>query len=204
MLVLPLLSFTFLAIAPTGAWAQPIVVLLQGATLIAAFSAAEVHPRLTQLAVLVTAVATLTMTISVLVAGTSRSGLVALFNILLVTMAPIAIGWSIVRRRAIDTRTVLGAICVYVLIGMEWAFIYLAIGSFASEPFFAQLADPTTAEYQYFSFSTLTTVGYGDLSSAANLGRTLAVLEALTGQLYLVTVIALLFSNIRRGLSTPR
>jgi voltage-gated potassium channel Kch len=95
---------------------------------------------------------------------------------------------------------VLGAVCVYILLGMMWAFAFAAIGTFDSQPFFAQEAHATVADYLYFSFTTITTVGYGDLTAAQSLGRALAVLAALIGQLYLVTVIALLISNLgRRG-----
>jgi voltage-gated potassium channel Kch len=99
----------------------------------------------------------------------------------------------------IDIQTVLGAVCVYVLLGMLWSFAYAAIGTIQSEPFFAQQAHATVADYLYFSFVTQTTVGYGDFTAAGGLGRALAVLEALIGQLYLVTVIALLVSNLAPG-----
>jgi voltage-gated potassium channel Kch len=52
-------------------------------------------------------------------------------------------------------------------------------------------------DFLYFSFSTLTTTGYGDVVAATNLGRSLAITEALIGQLYLVTVVALIISNMR-------
>jgi voltage-gated potassium channel Kch len=114
--------------------------------------------------------------------------------------APVAIINSLARRRVIDLRTVLGAICVYVLIGMMWSFAFASAGTLDSAPFFAQQSHATVADYLYFSFVTLTTTGYGDLTAAHGLGRAMAVLEALIGQLYLVTVIALLVSNIgRRG-----
>ena len=71
-----------------------------------------------------------------------------------------------------------------------------AVGTIQSDPFFAQQAHATVADYLYFSFVTQTTVGYGDLTAAGGFGRALAVLEALIGQLYLVTVIALLVSNL--------
>ena len=71
-------------------------------------------------------------------------------------------------------------------------------GNAQSQPFFAQQTHASSADYQYFSFITLTTTGYGDLTAAGNLGRAFAVLEALTGQIYLVTVVALLISNLRR------
>ena len=69
------------------------------------------------------------------------------------------------RRRLIDVHTVLGALCIYVLIGMFWAFVFTAIGAFGSDPFFVQTSTPTSADYLYFAFVTLTTVGYGDLTA---------------------------------------
>jgi uncharacterized membrane protein len=74
-------------------------------------------------------------------------------------------------------------------------------------PFFANVDAPDGTDYLYFSFVTLTTVGYGDLVARGSLGRMLAVSEALLGQLYLVTVVALLVGNVgrpRRASGEPR
>ena len=65
-----------------------------------------------------------------------------------------------------------------------------------SGPLFAQGTDGTLSVRLYFSYITLATVGYGDYTLSSDLGHTIAVLEALIGQLYLVTVIALLVSNL--------
>ena len=110
--------------------------------------------------------------------------------------APIAIGTALWRRPVVDVHTVLGAICIYVLVGMFFAFLYGAIGEVGTAAFFAQGSDATTADYLYFSFMTQLTVGYGDLTAAGNLGRSCAVLEALLGQIYMVTVVALLVSRL--------
>jgi hypothetical protein len=90
----------------------------------------------------------------------------------------------------------MGAICIYVLLGMMFAFVYAAIDAISSGPFFVQTADATPPDFLYFSFITQTTVGYGDFTASGDLGRALAVLEALTGQLYLVTIIAVLVSRL--------
>jgi hypothetical protein len=197
--ILILTTFVFLAAAPTGAWARPVTVALQGATLVAALSAAGVPRRLVRASVLVTIVAFVATVATMSVGGAAPGGLVALLNALLVATAPVAIAWSILRRGVIDVRTVLGALCIYVLLGMFWAFVFTAVGAFAPDPFFAQLSDPTSADYQYFSFVTQTTVGYGDLTAGGNFPRAIVVLEALLGQIYLVTVVALLVSNLGRG-----
>ena len=116
----------------------------------------------------------------------------------MVGAAPIAIARALYRRPVVDVHTVLGAICIYVLIGMLFAFVYDAIGLLGSEPFFVQTQTATTADYLYFSFITLTTVGYGDYTAAGGLGRSLASLEALIGQIYLVTVVATIVSGMAR------
>jgi voltage-gated potassium channel Kch len=81
---------------------------------------------------------------------------------------------------------------------MLFAFVYGAIDRLADDPFFSGADEATISRCLYFSFTTLTTVGYGDLVAASNLGRTLAIFEALLGQIYLVTVVSLIVSNLGR------
>jgi hypothetical protein len=200
VLLLLLATFIFLASGPSGDWVAVVAVVLQGATLLATFSAAGVKRGLLHLTVAVVLIALVSASTAIIVGGRDVSGSLFLLNLLLVGAAPVVIVHSLIRRGVIDFRTVLGAICVYILLGMMWAFAFTAAGTFDSEPFFAQEAHATVADYLYFSFTTITTVGYGDLTAARSFGRALAVLAALIGQLYLVTVIALLVSNLgRRG-----
>lgn len=197
VLVLLLLTFLFLVCGFTGAWIHPVTVTLQGATLLAALQAAEAPPRLQRIARVVVAVSVI---VALLTIGESHDGAEiqgALLSALLISCAPVAIATSIVRRRVIDARTVLGAICIYVLIGLVWAFAFGLIGAIQHGPFFAQTAAKNSSDYVYFSFVTLTTTGYGDLTATSTVGRGIAVLEALLGQIYLVTVVALLVSNLR-------
>ena len=72
-------------------------------------------------------------------------------------------------------RTVLGAVCIYVLLGMMFAFVYAAINGLGDDAFFVQTTHATTPDFLYFSFITQTTVGYGDFTAAGDLGRALAV-----------------------------
>ena len=157
-----------------------------------------------RLAAFVVAIAIVVAIVAAAIDDSAGDSAAALLNAGLVAVAPYVIVRSVIRRRLIDVQTVMAALCVYVLLGMLWAFVYTAIGSFSSEPFFAQTTMATTADYLYFSFMTQTTVGYGDLTAAGNLGRACAVLEALVGQLYLVTVVALVVSRLRpRGNGSP-
>jgi hypothetical protein len=80
---------------------------------------------------------------------------------------------------------------------MAFAFTYGAIDRLGGHPFFTGDQTATTSHCLYFSFATLTTMGFGDFVARADLGHTLAVLEALIGQIYLVTVVSLIVSNLR-------
>jgi hypothetical protein len=199
VLLLLFATFIFLAIGPTGDWVPLVAVVLQGATLLAALSASGSSRRLWRIALVVVVISLVSATIGLIIGDKNLTGSLFVLNLLLVAGAPIVIVHALVRRRVIDIQTVLGAVCVYVLLGMLWSFAYAAIGTIQSAPFFAQQAHATVADYLYFSFVTQTTVGYGDLTAANGFGRALAVLEALIGQLYLVTVIALLVSNLAPG-----
>jgi hypothetical protein len=199
VLILLLVTFVFLASALTGAWVPLVATALQGLTLLAAFRASEVSRRLFRFAVLVVAVALLAAIASQFFDVTSDSkGAFYLLSALMVAAAPVAIARSLWKRPVVDVHTMLGAICIYVLIGMMFAFTYATIDLLGSDPFFVQTKVATTADYLYFSFVTITTVGYGDFTAATGVGRALASLEALLGQVYLVTVVAAIVAGMSR------
>ena len=82
---------------------------------------------------------------------------------------------------------------------MLWSFLYNAIGASCSEPFFVQTHKATTADYLYFSdVSYANHSGLWRFHRRRGLGCALAVLEALTGQIFLVTIVALLVGNLGR------
>jgi hypothetical protein len=200
-IVLVLLACTFLVMASgvSGGWARILSVGLQGVTLLAVLRASQVSPRIRR-AVAVAVVCALVSAFGSLLlsSGSAARGLPVVLNVLLVGAAPYVIARSLWRRQLVDIHTILGAICIYVLLGMLYAFVYEAIGSLGTSNFFVQTRSPDTADYLYFSFVTLTTVGYGDFTAASHLGRALAVLEALFGQIYLVTVVSVLVSHLVR------
>ena len=118
------------------------------------------------------------------------SNLITGFSILLYLVAPIVVGRHLLSRRVIDLQTLLGAIAAYLLVGMMFGFIYRLLGSLQSTPFFGDQGPGTLSEDLFFSFTTLTTTGFGNLVPAANPGQTFAILEAIMGQLILVTAVA--------------
>ena len=132
--------------------------------------------------------------------GTTVAGLTALASGLLVALAPPAVVTGIVRNLratgAVTATVVAGVLCLYLLVGLFFAFAYTAIQNLGGAPFFANGDAATSARAVYFSFVTMTTVGYGDFTARTNLGHTLAVTEALLGQIYLVTVVAAIVGRL--------
>lgn len=108
----------------------------------------------------------------------------------LYVVAPASIVRHIGYRRVIDQETMLGALAAYLFFGMAFAFIYRALGAMQAGPFFGPQGEGDLADDLFFSFVTLTTTGYGNLVPEGNPGQSLSVLEALLGQLFLVTAVA--------------
>jgi uncharacterized membrane protein YtjA (UPF0391 family) len=125
------------------------------------------------------------------------AGAAGLVSAVFVVATIVAIGIGVVDQDEVNAHSITGAVCVYLLFGLLFVFLYSGVALIGSGDFFAQGTDGTRALRLYFSFVTLATLGYGDYTPAGDVGHTLAVLEALIGQLYLVTVLALLVSRLR-------
>jgi hypothetical protein len=115
----------------------------------------------------------------------------AIVSVALYLVAPFLILRHLLRRPVVDARTILGAIAIYLMLGMMFAFSYRAVSLWQPDPaFFGSAGRGDNADYLFFSFITLTTTGYGNLVPATNPGQSIAVLEAIIGQLFLVTALA--------------
>ncbi len=118
-------------------------------------------------------------------------------TILLIAAAPAVILYRVFRHPVINVETILGAIDAYLLIGISFAAIYMMQDDIDPH-FFAQGA-ASGVKFLYFSFVVITTLGFGDLTPRTDIGRVLVSLEALLGQIFLVTVVAVLVANIGRA-----
>ncbi len=120
----------------------------------------------------------------------------------LIVLVHVAVLVAILRRMGthlvISWQTVLAALSIYLLIGMTFASLFAFLGTVYSGGIFAGNPITNAVDYLYFSFVTMTTVGYGDLVPGPDSIRMLAVTEALVGQIFLVTALALLVGNLGR------
>jgi len=196
VLLLVATLFAFAAIAPDGGWATGILVLLATAALVVAAwtsGLAEPGSRATQIALVAGVIAAIAAFVST---RHATQGTVALLTgaMTICTIAVIALG--VLDQGEVNSKSVLGAISVYILLGLVFVFVYGAVAALGSNPFFAQGTDGTRALRLYFSYVTLATLGYGDYTPAGNLGHLLAVIEALIGQLYLVIVLTVMLTRL--------
>jgi hypothetical protein len=202
VLLLILCSLVFQLAAPDQAWARLVAIALQGATLILALYASQARPAITRPATVVVTLAVLGSGAALVGFGEFSPTSGRIVSALLVALAPLAIAMGVVRgvraEGTVTLHTMFGVLCIYLLLGMLFALTYGLVGEAQSEPFFASGAEEDISDFLYFSFATLTTVGYGDLAAGTDLGRSVTITEALIGQIYLVTVVAVIVGNLSR------
>jgi hypothetical protein len=192
--VLVLGSFLFVAFAPDNRSMRGILLLLESVTLLAAFWTSVSAPLRARLLIPLVAVGVAVAQLET--EGRTLTSVAIALDGLFVVATIVVIARGVINDGKVSVQSVLGAICVYLLMGMLFTFLYSLAAVLGSGTLFAQGTDGTPAIRLYFSFVTLTTVGYGDYAPPGDIARTLANMEALFGQLYLVTVIGVLVSRI--------
>jgi hypothetical protein len=197
VLLMILTSFVFLSVAPQSDWADSVLIVLQAGTLVMALWTSGLAGVVSGTSLASVALAVVAAIVFAVAGGGTLRGVVGILSgvIIVATIATVAIG--VVDQGEANLQSVIGAICIYLLAGFLFFFIYGVIAALDSQPLFNGGTDGTRPIRLYFSFVTLATLGYGDFTPGTNLGRMIAVFEALMGQLYLVTVIAVLVSRIR-------
>lgn len=197
-LVLLLIVLTYvLSVSVTERWGASLVLAVQILTVWLVFRTSQA-PKWARLAAFVLlAFAGVTALARLFVSQDQGLPAVFLASTVLYLIAPFSVVGHIGVRRDVDQETVLGAIAAYLLIGMFFAFAYRSIAAIQAGPFFGADGDGTMSDTLFFSFVTISTTGYGNLVPAANPGQSLAVLEAVAGQLFLVTAVAKVISAWR-------
>jgi len=190
--------FFLAALLPNTAWALSLVVLVQSVTLLVAIWTAGWGMTERTIPFAIAAGAGSAAAINFFWQAEALTAAIGLAAGLLTITIAFVIAMGAVAQNEVNSRSVAGAICVYMLFGLLFMFLYGVLALLGHAPFFAQGTDGTRSLRLYFSFTTLATLGYGDYTAAGNLGHALAVLEALIGQLYLVTVVAVVVTRLGR------
>jgi hypothetical protein len=124
-------------------------------------------------------------------------GAAELWKSLVLLLTAIMVVRRVLAKPTVTIQSIYGALSAYLIVGLMFAACYAAVQYLGGADFFANHEPANTQTFQYFSFTTLTTLGYGDFTAAGNGGRSIAVMEALTGQVFLATLVARLVSAYR-------
>ena len=178
------------------------ILTMHGIVLLSALLAARANRAIVGAALVAVVTALVVSGFALIRPGELNEVPAAVVNALFIGVTPVIVARGLIHEireeRTVTIRTMFGVLCIYLLIGVFFAFVYAVIDAETANEFFPNVAPASTSDFLYFSFTTLTTTGYGDLVTANELGRSMAVLEALIGQIYLVTVVALIVANMRR------
>jgi hypothetical protein len=198
LLVLLLGSFVALGSAQS-AWARRVAELLQVAALIVAFLSTGLlrNHRWVGLFAGVGVIAI------VLTGATNdvTAGIGAIASAVVLTALLVAVLDRVLRHRRVSIQTLYGAVCAYFLIGLIFSSVYAVLDAFGPDPVFGETV--SNSVYSYFSFTTLTTVGFGDYTAQTSLARRLVVIEAVTGQVFIATTLARLVSLYKSNPNEP-
>jgi Ion channel len=198
--LLTLTMLVFVIVAPGANWSRAIVCALQWLALLTVVGTSRARTGVRR-SVALAIVALTTFTVTSEAAGALPDAVLFAIGGLLSAAIPVAlIGglMRLVRSHGVTPQAVAGALTLYLLLGLVFAWVVGFVAKVDTAQYFAQQANASTSQIVYFSFAVLTTTGFGDLTAATHLGRALAVVEMLLGQLYLVTVIGVLVGNFSR------
>jgi Ion channel len=187
----------FVIAAPGTNWSRATAIAIEGIALVVAVATARERRDVRRRAAAGVGLA-MSVLILLVATGTASQQLIEAANVIFTAAIPVVIVGGLLRllrERGVTVQAVAGALAIYLCLGLVFAWIISIITHVDSTPYFAQHTDGTEGERLYFSFTVLTTTGFGDFSAATPAGHALAVIEMLTGQLYLVTVIGLLIGN---------
>lgn len=196
---LVLLTYVLASLLGNHGWSSVILALATSATSVVALVSAHVRPGFVRGSIWLAALTVALAALSAAVDDQTILNIASLVQISLLTVAMAAVLWRVVSSAEVGSRTILGAISVYTVLGILFTFAYGTIDRIQGGPFFEGVAHPESSDFLFFSYTTLTTTGYGNLVPGGQPGRMISGLEMMLGQIFLVTLVAGLVSLWRPG-----
>jgi ion channel len=199
VLALVLVTYVLTSLVSNRGWSAVILTLATSATSIVALTSSHARPRLVRTAVWLSA---LTVGLAVIAAASDEHTFLNLASTVQISLLAVAMGAVLLRvvsTAEVGSRTILGALSVYAVLGILFTFLYGTIERIQDGAFFEGVTQPNGGDFLFFSYTTLTTTGYGNLVPGGQPGRMIAGFEMMIGQIFLVTLVAGLVSLWRPG-----
>ena len=197
MLLLLLIVTYLLSASGLSSVASYLQIVLFFGVVLLVLRTAQVSGRVVTLIAVVTLIGSAGAIAAALTHTGAGIGAADIWKGLLLMFTAVLIVQRVLSKPTVTVQSIYGALSAYLIIGLMYAAYYAAIQHLGMADFFTHRQPANTQTFQYFSFTTLTTLGYGDFTAAGNPGRALAVIEALTGQIFLATLVARLVAVFR-------
>ena len=196
--LLMLALLVFVIVAPAGDTARAGVFALEGAALLVVVGTSRERRAVRNARVRALAVVAVLVVAGVAVGAFPLPVVLATNSILTLGILVTLVGGllRLVRLHGVTVQVVAGALTIYVLTGLIFAWVVSLVANIGDAAYFAQGGNASQGERVYYSFTVLTTTGFGDLTAVTPVGHALAVVEMLVGQLYLVTVIGVIVGDL--------
>lgn len=204
VLALVLVTYVLTSLLGTRGWSGVILCISTSATSLVALVSSHVKHERVRLAAGFAAVSVALAAIEALTGDKVWLNLASLVQIVLLAVAMGAVLTRVVTTAEVSSRTILGAISFYTVLGIFFTYVYAGVDRIQGGPFFEGEAHPAGGDFLFFSYTTLTTTGYGNLVPGGQPGRMLSGLEMMAGQIFLVTLVAGLVALWRPGESLRR
>ncbi len=199
VLLLVLLTYVLASVISNRGWAAVLLTMVMGATSVVALTSSHAKPALVRRALRFAVLAVLLAMVSAVTGGRHWISAANFINICLLAVAMGAVLRRVVTSGHVSSRTILGAISVYTSLGILFTWAYGLIDRIEGGGFFGAGVAVKGSDFLFFSYTTLTTTGYGDLVPAGQVGRMVSGLEMMLGQIFLVTLVAGLVSLWKPG-----
>jgi len=200
VLLLVLATYVLGSLTAFRGWTGALTTLVAATAAVVGLAGAGARPVVIRAAAILALVAIVLAVLAQIVEDVHLLGASSFVVVILLLVAAGAILRAVLEETQVGFRTILGAISVYTVLGLLFTFLYAALDRVQSTPFFGSGVNLEHGDILFFSFTTLTTTGYGNLVPAGQPGRMFAGLEMLMGQIFLVTLVAGLVSLWRPGL----
>jgi hypothetical protein len=201
VLAVSVVLLVFVIVAPASDWARAVAVALEAAALLIVVATSRVRGPVRQGRALALGLVAAAV-VAAIAAGAVSKPVVYVIAGLLAASIPVTLATGLVRlvrRHGATVQAVSGGLAIYVCVGLVFAWVIGYVAEAGSGSYFESGGDGTTGDRVYYSFTVLTTTGFGDYAAATDVGHALAVVEMLVGQIYLVTVLGILVTGIAGG-----
>jgi hypothetical protein len=204
VLLLVLVTYVLGSVLTNHAWSAVVLCIATSATSVVALTSANVPHRLVRVALLLSAVTILLAVVAAASGADIWLNLASAVQVSLLAVAMVAVLVRVLTTPEVNMRTILGAISFYTVLGILFSFVYDGIARLQSAPFFEGHPTLHHGDFLFFSYTTLTTTGFGNLVPAGQPGKMISGLEMMFGQIFLVTMVAGLVSLWRPGAALLR